>query len=99
MIAGDDKSSFGADRLLWITGLAPPDSWAVASPSQLPTAPPNPTPQHPAWGNELTPELSDFRLPLTGFPRPRGDSPGTRFRVLEIEQVRGNTHITMVEVD
>ena len=76
MIASDDKNGFGARRPLWITGLSPPDSALVAAPSQLPTTPSSPTPQHRAWGNNLTPELlnfhlpemSDFRLPLT--PRP-----------------------------
>ena len=53
---------------LWITGLSPPDSWAVASPSQLPSAPPSPT---PAWGHAPTPKLFSFRLPeMSSFRLP-----------------------------
>ena len=71
MIAGHDKKSIGASRPLWITGLSPPDPSPGAAPGQLHKAPTRPTPRHPAWGNELTPEMSGFRLPeMSGFRLP-----------------------------
>ena len=51
---------------LWITGLSPPDSSPVAAPSQLPTAPPSPTPQHRGWGDDLTPSVGIFRSQRMG---------------------------------
>ena len=60
------QTAEGAAGPLRITGLSPPDSSPVAAPSQLPTAPPSPTPQHRTWGNQFTLEVRTIRLQKMG---------------------------------
>ena len=81
MTAGQNGSSNGGGRPLWVAGLSPPDSWRSLRQPGNPQLHQVRHPQHRVWGHESKPEVcnfrlakvSSFRLGLTPFPLHRLD--------------------------
>ena len=62
MTAGQNGSSNGGGRPLWVAGLSPPDSWRSLRQPGNPQLHQFRHPQHRVWGHESKPEVSNFRL-------------------------------------
>ena len=62
MTAGQNGSSNGGGRPLWVAGLSPPDSWRSLRQPGNPQLHQVRHPQHRVWGHESKPEVSNFRL-------------------------------------
>ena len=60
--AGQNGSSNGGGRPLWVAGLSPPDSWRSLRQPGNPQLHQVRHPQHRVWGHESKPEVSNFRL-------------------------------------
>ena len=60
--AGQNGSSNGGARPLWVAGLSPPDSWRSLRQPGNPQLHQVRHPQHRVWGHESKPEVSNFRL-------------------------------------
>ena len=66
MIAGSNGDRSGDTRLLWITGLSPPDSWrSLRQPGYLQLDQVR-TPKHCVWGYDRTLKVRNFQSTKVG---------------------------------